>query len=196
MEPRRHLPHQAAGEAVAPGSAADLTDAERELDDQQADRRDEYAESADAAANARDRAADVRDAAAADGAATDILPTGQRRAARDRKAAANDRAQAGGDRSRARGDRKTARQARAYAAEDRSTAADSLSNLAELLRRAEGNATDMLPIGKAQRLLMNTHSLNATEALVHLCARAARDSSELGDAAKSILTEAEGAAPN
>lgn len=195
MESNKHLPQQSRERAASLHSTADLTDAERQQDDRHSDCRDQYADAADAAADARDRAANVRDAAAGDSAAADVLPTGQRRAVRDRKAAANDRAQAGGDRSRARGDRTTSRRSRGYAAEDRSKASEAVAELGELLRRAERNAADMRAIGEAEDLLMTTRSLSAIEAVAHLCTRAARDHSELADAAKSVLAEAAASPP-
>ena len=71
-----------------------------------------------------------------------------------------------------------------------------MTDLVDMLVQARAQAADMAPIEEAQDLLMATRSVSATEAVAHLCVRAAHDHAELGDAARSVIAEVQARPPS
>ena len=165
----------------------DLAERDRvaEADDEYAHARDVEAEDDDQEAAERDRVAADRDAKAE----TRDAEAEAAMAPRDRQDAAEDRQEAAEDRDRARGDRAVSEQQRGRASGDRGAAHDAVAELRGLLFRAEDDAEAMAVVGQAQGMIMAARGSDPLEALLELSARAARDKSELQDAAQSIVRE-------
>jgi hypothetical protein len=161
----------------------DLEDRDRVAakDDQNAAERDQVAAEADSAANQRDQVANATTATAPEDEPIEVTEE-RRRAARDRSNAASDR-------KRAHQDRKASRHDRWRAGEDRGAAHDSINQLKGLLYRAQDDHEVMLVLGQAQGMIMAARDVTPLESLLELTARAARDGTELGEAAKAIVRE-------
>ena len=198
LERRRRLTAVGSTEDAAASATAESNLSERDeesaADDQAAARRDLDATIEDHQADLRDEVAEVRDAAArgreSHGVSNpDVAPQfSQRRKARsDREDAAADRARAGEDRDRARDDRQASRQNRERAAEDRGAARGAISQLRSLLDNAEESPDDLELVDDAQGLLMAAGGVGPFEALLELSARAARDETQLGTAARDVV---------
>jgi hypothetical protein len=156
-----------------------------ESDDQYAHARDVAADDDDQEAAARDRAAAGRDADAENRdaeAEAYLAPSNRQKAAEDRRHAAEDR-------DRARGDRGTSYQQRRRAGADRWAAHDAVAELRGLLFIAEDDAEAMAVVGQAQGMIMTARGSDPLQALIELASRAARDSCQLPDAARSIIRE-------
>ena len=91
------------------------------------------------------------------------------------------------DRSRARRDRKTSKQSRDRASLDRTAAWEALAALRLLVSDAEDNAEDMLLIGRAQGIIMQSRGLPPRQALLELCAQASQNETTLADASRDIV---------
>jgi hypothetical protein len=167
-------------------------DRETQRQDTVAEGRDDAAKAADQDADARDRAAEHRDATADawDGHLSAAGPStgGERQRARqDRADAAHDRDKSVDDRARARRDRKVSKQDRERAVGDRSAAWEALAAIRLMLSDAEDDAEDMLLIGRAQGIIMQSRGLPPTQALLELCAQASQNETTLADISRDVV---------
>jgi len=93
------------------------------------------------------------------------------------------------DRLRARHDREAALKDRERASEDRDVATAALAGHDKEYDRLESHADDMLLVGQAQGVLMQTRGINAAEALLAIFTRASNDNTGLRIAAQGIVIE-------
>lgn len=195
LEPRRNRRDDEKADAdTSPVVGLAARDQEALQQDVAADGRDDQAKTADRDADARDRVADNRDAIAetldAASAVSGSIPLHvQRRGRRDRAEAAHDREKAQADRGRARRDRKLSKQGRSRAAGDRGAAWEAVAEIKMLLTDAEDSTEDMLIVGRAQGIIMQARGLPPTQALLELCAQAARDQHSLTEASQGLIQD-------